>query len=201
MEPDRNEPGHRIVETSASLIAHDRFGVVDAADRALLAAFAPALEWAMPELLRAYHVQLRAHCWGGRHFRNSAAVDQLAHAQHSHWTHLFAGRFDAAYLRSLRINACLHRHIALDPRWFGCGGPILESVHAIAERHANRGYRPARERRVARLTRVVINAIRLDADAVAATYNEETGGSHGGGLTISPRLTIYPHERGLPRAA
>jgi hypothetical protein len=62
-------------------------------------------------------------------------IERLKGRQKEHWTTLFAGRFDADYINSVRQVGIRHRDIALNPMWFVAGYMALKIAftNVIAE--------------------------------------------------------------------
>jgi hypothetical protein len=146
---------------------------LDAADRALLDDFAPAFERALPAIIAACNAQIQASADGARRRADGADIDGLVRAQARHWADMFEGQFDTSYADSARGIALLHRQVGLGPHWPAADhGLVATRICTIAAEHAGCGFRPGRIRRVARLSSVVIKALRLDAGYTESVYNE-----------------------------
>ena len=150
---------------------------LDAADHALLRDAAPAFERAVPALVAACKAQIQASPAAARCRADRSDINDLVHAQARHWITLFAGRFDTSYADSARAIATMHRRLGFCPHWLSADhGIVTTRFCAIAAEHAGRGFQPARGRRVARLTAVVMKTLRLDAEYTVSAYNEGSEG-------------------------
>jgi len=146
---------------------------LDSADRALLGDFAPAFERALPAVVAACRAQIQASPDGARCRADGADIDRVARAQADHWANLFLARFDTIYADSVGAIVLLHRQVGLGLHWPSADyGIVAKRICAVAGEHAGRGFQPGRARRVARLTAVVIKALRLDAEYTESVYNE-----------------------------
>ncbi len=145
-----------------------RFMGITPESTALLAAFWPHAEKALPAILDGFYAHVGtvpelARLVGG-------AADRLKGAQTRHWQYLFAGKFDAAYFDSVRTIGTVHARIGLAPRWYiGGYGFVLARLIALAGRVHR--FAPAR---LAATIAAVSQAVLLDMDVAVSVYMDGT---------------------------
>ncbi|MCQ4161363.1 globin-coupled sensor protein [Roseomonas sp. GC11] len=153
-----------------------RFLTIDADSKAAMAEFMPVLQTALPEILRKFygHVQQWPEL-AGMFKEGSSAMKRAEKAQADHWAHLFSGRFDEAYVNSVRRIGLMHSKIGLEPRFYiGGYSFILGHLYEVAcQAYASRLNPAAAQRRTALLLRALNQAVMLDMDLAISIYLEE----------------------------
>jgi methyl-accepting chemotaxis protein len=93
---------------------------------------------------------------------------RLKKAQGSHWSRLFAGRFDDAYMQGVRTIGLTHNRIGLEPRWYIGGYKFVlnELVKIVAAKHR---WSPAK---IAETIGAINGALMLDMDLAISVYQE-----------------------------
>ena len=104
-----------------------RFMRISSATGEALREFWPVVEKQLPRILEDFYKQLTAEpnlvkIIGNNH------VSRLVSAQSSHWSRLFSGQFDEAYIQGVRTIGMVHNRIGLEPRWY-IGGYALVLSH------------------------------------------------------------------------
>ena len=95
-------------------------------------------------------------------------IPQLKQAQTAHWRHLFAGKFDAEYYKSVHAIGLIHHRTGLEPRWYiGGYAYVLDRLCDLAIR----AHRWSPEK--LRTTMAAVNAgVHLDMDIAISVYQE-----------------------------
>ncbi|MBW6400114.1 globin-coupled sensor protein [Roseomonas sp. HJA6] len=165
----------RPAEDDAGAGERTRFLEIDAETRAALDEFRPALTAALPDILRGFYAHLRAWPHLAAMFDGDAAMDRAAAAQGRHWEHLFSGRFDADYMRSVRRIGLIHSRIGLEPHFYiGGYAFVMTRLFALACRaYSNRLNPAAAQAKTARLLRALTQTVMLDMDLAISSYSEE----------------------------
>ncbi len=103
----------------------------------------------LPRILELFY----AHMHRQPHLSTMIGTQQsrLVSAQMQHWSRLFSGRFDAAYVEGIRRIGLIHNKIGLEPRWYIGGYAFImnELVRALAKKHRFNGTALARKLTVA----------------------------------------------------
>ncbi|WP_207457541.1 globin-coupled sensor protein [Azospirillum sp. SYSU D00513] len=144
--------------------------------RSALVEFHPVLKDTLPGILTKFYEHVRGWPEMSAMFPGGAvSMDRARSAQIEHWLKLFSGRFDAAYMDSVRRIGLTHSRIGLEPRWYiGGYSFILNHVYALAARRFGSRLNPAAAQdRTARLMRALNLASMLDMDLVIAIYLAE----------------------------
>ncbi|HEX2509850.1 MAG TPA: globin-coupled sensor protein [Microvirga sp.] len=143
-----------------------RFLQIEPRTRADLQAIWKMIDPVLPGVLERFYLHLRAvpalsELIGSRQPR-------LVAAQSEHWGRLFSGKFDAAYVTSIRRIGLVHHKIGLEPRWYigGYSFVLAELVRHLSARHRFSGHLLGRY--IEALTRVVM----LDMDFAISVYEE-----------------------------
>ncbi|MGO4573695.1 protoglobin domain-containing protein [Microvirga sp. 2TAF3] len=93
---------------------------------------------------------------------------RLVSAQSQHWSRLFSGKFDAAYVEGIRRIGLIHNKIGLEPRWYigGYSFVLNELVLVLSAKHRFSG--AALARKIAAMNKAVM----LDMDYAISVYQE-----------------------------
>jgi len=93
---------------------------------------------------------------------------RLVSAQLQHWSRLFSGNFDAAYVEGIQRIGLIHNKIGLEPRWYigGYAFVLNELVTCLSKKHRFNGIALARKITVINL------AVMLDMDFAISVYQE-----------------------------
>eukprot|EP01037_Dinobryon_pediforme_P024199 gene24199-25918_t len=92
----------------------------------------------------------------------------LVRAQETQWARLFGGRFDEAYVTSVRATGRVHHRIGLEPRWYIGAYKLALNEFIDIILAANR-FRPKRS---ARLIAALNTAVFLDLDFAISVYQD-----------------------------
>src|SRR5271169_6507766 len=98
--------------TSADRI---RFFRIDDEAKTALRAFKPAVDKALPELLKGFYDYLRRWPIATKSFKNEAAYTHARTAQAEHWRRLLSANFDQAYRDSVQKIGQAHAALGVDP--------------------------------------------------------------------------------------
>jgi methyl-accepting chemotaxis protein len=152
----------------------------DDASRQALRDFSPALEAALPGLLKRFYDQIRGHPKLAAMFTDGAAMDRAQGAQAEHWRKLFRADFGPDYIASADRIGRMHNRIGLDPSWYIAGyGFVLGELLGIACSARNwRIATPAAMRRLSQTTTAITQAIVMDIDLCISVYTEEIRLAH-----------------------
>jgi methyl-accepting chemotaxis protein len=142
-----------------------RFLRLDAPARARLRGLKPLIEAALPRVSEAFYqlfgqVPALAAMFGG-----AARVARLRITLADHWSRLFNGDFDDAYVEHAVSIGAAHARIGLEPRWYIAGYCLsLESIiEVVVKRHRAK---PALAADIA----VLLRAAFLDMDLALSSY-------------------------------
>ena len=159
----------------------DRLDFVGWSDQssAALAEFMPVLERSLPDIMASFYRHLGRFPQLAAMFKGQAGMDRAGQAQLAHWAALFSGRFDDAYVASVRRIGLMHSRIGLEPRWYVGGyGVVLGELYALAATHYRSLLRPAEAAaRTARLMQALNQAAMLDMEIAISIYIEENKAS------------------------
>jgi methyl-accepting chemotaxis protein len=147
---------------------HDRlsFLEIDEATRRELVGLWPVIKPALPAILGGFYEKMHAipHLHGmlGNH------QSRLVGVQSEHWGRLFSGKFDEAYIASIRRIGLVHHKIGLEPRWYigGYSYVLNAIVHHLSTQHRFNG------KMLARKVEAVNKAVMLDIDYAISIYQE-----------------------------
>lgn len=143
-----------------------RFMRIDDETGALLREFWQVLKPALPTILDGFYRHVGAEARLAAMLGND--VPRLKSVQGTHWHRLFDGRFDEAYIHSVRTIGMIHNKIGLEPRWYiGGYNFVLGELIALAVRCHR--WRPAR---LAPLLRAINAAVMVDMDFAISVYQE-----------------------------
>ncbi len=145
------------------------------ASRQALADFMPALERGLPEIMAGFYRHLEQWPALAARFQGKAGMERASKAQQGHWMALFSGRFDDAYVASVRRIGQMHSRIGLEPRWYiGGYSFIMGKVYALAAaQYSSRLHPAAAAVRTALLLNALSQAVMLDMDIAISIYIEE----------------------------
>jgi methyl-accepting chemotaxis protein len=152
---------------------------IDDETRALLRGFLPHLEKALPRILDAFYGHV-AQFPELRSLFGSGGMERARDLQRRHWLNLFSGRFDDAYVESVRRIGEVHSRVGLKPRWYlGAYAFTFEKLLALAATATIGRWNPAGDTaRLARLQRALTLAVMLDMDLAISIYLEENETKH-----------------------
>ena len=135
-------------------------------ERTALRNFWPVVEARLPEILEGFYSHIQQVPELSRLI--SGGTDRLKQAQATHWQRLFAARFDADYVRSVRAIGMAHNRIGLEPRWYiGAYSYVLRRLTALAV--ATHRFSPSR---ATDLSAAIGTAVMLDMDLAISVYQE-----------------------------
>jgi methyl-accepting chemotaxis protein len=144
-----------------------------------LAEFMPVLEKNLPDIIARFYRHLAQFPRLAGMFKGPAGIDRAAKAQQGHWMALFSGRFDDAYIASVRRIGLMHSRIGLEPRWYiGGYGVVQAEMYTLATTHYRSRLHPAQAAaQTAKLMRALNQAVMLDIDIAISIYIEENKAS------------------------
>jgi methyl-accepting chemotaxis protein len=152
---------------------------IDEHTRSALKEFLPLAEGVLPEILAKFYDHLRNRpqlaTLFGTGAQQQTAMAHAAEAQAAHWRNLFSGRFDEAYVASIRKIGLAHSRVGLEPRWY-IGGYAFVMTHiynVISHTYSSRLNPAAAQEKTARMMRAVNQAVMLDMDLALSVYTEE----------------------------
>jgi methyl-accepting chemotaxis protein len=143
-----------------------RFMRVSEATGTALREFWPSVDKALPAVLDGFYDHLMRE-------PNLAAMlgtqkERLKGVQAAHWSRLFSGRFDDAYIQGVRTIGFIHNKIGLEPRWYiGGYAFVLSRLSELAIKTYRR--KPAR---LAEIMAAVNSAVMLDMDYAISVYQD-----------------------------
>jgi methyl-accepting chemotaxis protein len=167
------------MDGNAEFAARLDFLRIDAAAREELRNFLPLLEAALPEILDAFygHIAKYAHLSA---FFGQTGTSRAKDLQRRHWLALFSGKFDDAYVQSVRRIGQVHSRIGLEPRWYiGAYAFTMSRIMAVATRATIGRWRPGADaEHLTRLHSALSAAVLLDMDMAISIYLEENDARH-----------------------
>jgi methyl-accepting chemotaxis protein len=104
---------------------------------ALLREMRPLVEAALPDVLEKFYKQIAQWPTVSALFRDSRHIKHARDAQLKHWLLIADGRYDDAYLTSVRAIGLAHARIGLNPQWYlggyshiiaGVQGALIEKI-------------------------------------------------------------------------
>lgn len=156
---------------SAELVERLAFAGFGDSQRAALTKFGPTLDRELPGILDKFYTNLRGWPQLAAMFKGSEAMPRAANAQAEHWKMLFSGRFDDAYVASVKKIGLMHSKIGLDPQWYIGGYTfILRHLFELAARGAGPVLSPAAARRTGELCAAINMAVMIDMDLAISCY-------------------------------
>jgi methyl-accepting chemotaxis protein len=152
---------------------------IDDKVRAELRDFLPQLQSALPTILDAFYEHLGAYPELARLFEGKGMA-RARDLQREHWLNLFSGRFDDAYVQSVRRIGSVHSRIGLAPRWYiGAYAFMFEKLLAVATVATISRWHPIADgQKLTQLHRALTLAIMLDMDLAISIYLEENDTKH-----------------------
>ncbi|WP_215907033.1 globin-coupled sensor protein [Phreatobacter aquaticus] len=144
-----------------------RFMRIDAATSEHLREFWKVVEPRLPEVLEAFYRHVMAEQQLAKMLGSD--VPRLKTAQSSHWARLFGGKFDDAYMQSVRTIGRIHNKIGLEPRWY-IGGYNFVLAHLSMLAVSTYKWRPAK---LSAVLVAVNSAVMIDMDIAISVYQEE----------------------------
>jgi len=143
-----------------------RFMRIDQATGDALREFWPTVEKALPHVLEGFYKHLASEPHLAKLVGNQMA--RLRDAQGTHWSRMFNGRFDEAYIQGVRTIGLVHNKIGLEPRWYiGGYGFVLSHLTDLAI--ATYGWR---KMRLSEVIKAINCAVMLDMDFAISVYQE-----------------------------
>ena len=162
------------MSVSAELVERLAFAGFTDVQRAALTKFGPTLERELPRILDKFYANLRGWPQLAAMFKGSDAMPRAANAQAAHWQMLFSGRFDDAYVMSVKKIGLMYSKIGLDPRWYIGGYTfILRHLFDLAARSTGRSMTGAGANRAADLCTAINMAVMIDMDLAISCYIAE----------------------------
>jgi methyl-accepting chemotaxis protein len=143
-----------------------RFMRINGETSVLLREFWKVAEPALPAILEAFYRHVTSEPDLARLVGKN--VPRLKAAQAAHWERLFNGRFDDAYMQSVRTIGLIHNKIGLESRWYiGAYNFVLNRLHELAVKSHH--WKP---RRLMAVLTAVTSAATLDMDIAISVYHE-----------------------------
>jgi methyl-accepting chemotaxis protein len=143
-----------------------RFMEITAESGALLREFWKIVEPALPSILEGFYRHVGAEPQLAQLIGNQSA--RLKQAQATHWSRLFSGRFDDAYMQGVRTIGLVHNKIGLEPRWYiGGYNFVLNRLVVLAAK--SKRWSPGK---LTALVAAVNSAVMLDMDLAISVYQE-----------------------------
>ncbi|GGF39848.1 hypothetical protein GCM10011611_52800 [Aliidongia dinghuensis] len=160
-----------------------RFFRIDDQAKSALREFKPAVEKALPEILKGFYDHLRRWPVAARLFKDEAAFSRARAAQAEHWRRLFQATFDQAYLESVQKVGKAHADLGVDPTLYIGGYAYVQGeLNRLAVAEAGSGWgAKARLAKLPTLLAAIGGAVALDVDLSLETYHhaiEARAGRH-----------------------
>ena len=160
-----------------------RFFRIDDQAKSALREFKPAVEKALPEILKDFYDHLRRWPVAARLFKDEAAFSRARAAQAEHWRRLFQATFDQAYLESVQKVGKAHADLGVDPTLYIGGYAYVQGeLNRLAVAEAGSGWgAKARLAKLPTLLAAIGEAVALDVDLSLETYHhaiEARAGRH-----------------------
>jgi methyl-accepting chemotaxis protein len=143
-----------------------RFQRIDEKTGELLREFWKVLEPELPKVLDLFYQHISREPNLAKLVGNDSP--RLKAAQTSHWSRLFSGRFDDAYVQGVRTIGLTHDRIGLEPRWY-IGGYNLALSEILKVAVHKYKWKSAK---LAQVTQAVTAAVMLDMDYAISVYQE-----------------------------
>lgn len=132
----------------------------------LLRGFWKVVEPALPKILEGFYAHITTESRLAALVGND--IPRLKAAQGSHWGRLFGGRFDGAYMQSIRTIGLVHNKIGLEPKWYiGGYNYVLGQLTESAVKSLR--WKP---RRLAATLTAVNTAVMLDMALAISVYQD-----------------------------
>ena len=143
-----------------------KFMRIDDATGALLRAFWPTVNAALPSILEGFYKHVTGEPVLAKLL--GSQIERLKKAQGKHWERLFNGRFDEEYIQGVRAIGLVHNKIGLEPRWYiGGYAYVLSQLTDLAIKR----YR-WRAGQIQKLITALNSAVMLDMDFAISVYQE-----------------------------
>ncbi|MEQ8251209.1 MAG: globin-coupled sensor protein [Oceanibaculum nanhaiense] len=156
------------------LVERLRFLKIDDSVKAMLREARPLIEKHLPGILDAFYGQIAQFPDVQRHFTDPAIRTHAQSAQMKHWQIILSGKYDQAYVDSVRRIGRAHNRLGLEPRWYIGGYAFLTSAmqKAVSDTYADGMVRRNSDKRAAMLE-AINKAALLDMDFAISIYLEE----------------------------
>jgi methyl-accepting chemotaxis protein len=157
-----------------------RFLVIDQQTAATLQSAKPILDQILPVAIDHFYEHVRQWPNLAGMFSDPSRMKVARNAQLEHWQALFSGKFDQAYVDSVRRIGRMHSRIGLEPRWY-IGGYTLTInwvYQACVESYMKRVNSPQAAHQLSRLLQAINKAVMLDMDMAISIYLEEDDIKH-----------------------
>ena len=148
-------------------------------DREIVRQFFPVLRPHLVGILEQFYDKLRRiphlAAMFGEGARQAAIMRHAAEAQARHWENLFSGRYDDAYVASVRKIGLTHARIGLEPRWYlGGYSFVMNHLYRLASHHYLSRFHPkTAQDKTEALLQAVSKAVMLDMDLAVSVYLDE----------------------------
>ena len=127
----------------------------------------------LPGVLDDFYEHVRSWPEVARFFDSDAMMQHAAQKQIEHWTTILQGRFDEAYVESVRSIGRVHARIGLEPRWYIAGYSFIVTrvVQRLHETATAKGRTKVRSFNAS--SDAFIRAAMMDMDLAISVYLEE----------------------------
>jgi methyl-accepting chemotaxis protein len=161
-----------------------RFFQLDDQARATLRAFRPALEQALPDILKRFYDYFRRWPEPAKHLSSEAVVSRARTAQTEHWRKLFAGNFDEAYAASVRKIGDTHARLGVEPGWYMSAVAFVlgEMLQKAAEHEGGGWFSRGKGAKIGNLSAAISRVMLFDADLVLESFHLDVDDAAGAGL-------------------
>lgn len=180
IEPQLTARTSAHLQEGAHLQERLRFLMIDQHSRDLLRGAKPFLDKILPEAIDQFYAHLRTWPNLAGMFSNSGHMKMARDAQLQHWQSLFSGKFDQAYVDSVRRIGQTHSRIGLEPRWYMGGYAVTlgRVFQACIDDRLTRFSSGQARQQVGDLLRAINQAVMLDMDLAISIYLEENERKH-----------------------
>ncbi len=160
---------HSPASSDANTAERLQFLNVDQATRAALVEFRPVLDKHVQDVLGKFYDHVARYPDLVKMFGGEGNIARARNAQATHWSGIFEGKFDQAYVDRVRRIGKTHERIGLEPRWY-IGGYALAmgELMAIAVKHYE-----GQPDKLTEALQAMVKALFLDMDYAISIYIEE----------------------------
>ena len=151
-----------------------KFLQIDQETRKHLREIEPIIMRELPVILDSFYEHMKQYPNLMNMFRDKDSMARARKAQGAHWQRLFSGRFDTAYMESVRAVGQRHAQLNLEPSWYiGGYSFVLTRLNAvIARAYPDRLGRTRADERAAKQA-ALMKAAMLDMQFAISIYLDE----------------------------
>ena len=151
-----------------------KFIGIDEASKDKLQQLKPIFAQELPAILEDFYRHLRRWPNMSGMFADDSSIKRAKAGQMKHWKELFSGKFDNAYMTSVRAIGEVHARVGLEPDWYiGGYSFVLTRLHDVINRHYPDRLGRNRQQLRSELQAAVTRAVMVDMQYAISVYLEE----------------------------